>query len=338
MIERFWKIEDYGTTKPGGKPLSVEDKRALQIIKDTTTFVDGQYEIGLVWKCDNPQLPNNPSLADKRAESLRRRLTKKGNEELAAKYRDVMNEYIIKGYANRLTPEEAAQASSITWYLPHHPVVNPHKPGKLRIVFDAAAEFEGTSLNKNLVQGPDMSNSLIGVLLRFRQGNIGLAADVQSMFHQVRVREQDQDALRLLWWTGSYNDPPDVYAMNVHIFGAASSPCVANSALRQAADDSAHSFNPNVVEAIKRSFYVDDALPSLSDEPTAVSLAADLINILECGGFHLTKFMPNSKNVLASIPAERRAAPELNLELDELPVEKALGVRWFAESDERTGI
>lgn len=96
-----------------------------------------------------------------------------------------MNEYIIKGDAYRLTPEEAAQTSSITWYLPHHPVVNPHKPGKLRIVFDAAAEFEGTSLNKNLVQEPDMTNSLIGVLLRFRQGHIGLAADVQSMFHQV---------------------------------------------------------------------------------------------------------------------------------------------------------
>ena len=103
-----------------------------------------------------------------------------------------------------------------------------------------------------------MTNSLIGVLLRFRQGNIGLAADVESMFHQVRVREQDQDALRFLWWTGSYDDPPGVYAMNVHFFGAASSPCVANSALRQAADDNANSFNPNVVEAIKKSFYVDD--------------------------------------------------------------------------------
>lgn len=68
--------------------------------------------------------------------------------------------------------------SPITWYLPHHPVISPNKPGKLRIVFDAAAEFEGTSLNKNLVQGPDMTNSLIGVLLRFRQGNIGLAGDI----------------------------------------------------------------------------------------------------------------------------------------------------------------
>ena len=44
--------------------------------------------------------------------------------------------------------------------------------------------------------------------------------------------------------------------------------------------------------------------------------------------------MSNSKNVLATIPAERRAAPELNLDLDELPVERALGVHWFVESDE----
>ena len=97
LLNRFWKIEDYGTTKPGGKPLSVEDKRALQIIKDTTTFVHGHYEISLLWKCDNQQLPHNRSLADKRAESLRRRLTNKGNEELAAKHRDVMNDYIING-------------------------------------------------------------------------------------------------------------------------------------------------------------------------------------------------------------------------------------------------
>ena len=177
LIERFWKIEDYGTTKQGGKPLSVEDKRALQTFKDTTTFVDGHYEVGLLWKCDNHQLLDNRPLADKRAESLRRRLTKQGNEELAAKYREVMNDYITKGYAHRLSPEKAARGSSITWYLPHHPVTNPHKPGKLRIVFDAAAEYEGTSLNKNLVQGPDTTNSLIGVLLRFRQGSIGLVAD-----------------------------------------------------------------------------------------------------------------------------------------------------------------
>ena len=45
-------------------------------------------------------------------------------------------------------------------------------PRKLRIVFNAAAEFAGTSLNKNLLQGPDMTNSLVGVLLVFRKGKV----------------------------------------------------------------------------------------------------------------------------------------------------------------------
>ena len=132
-IERFWKIEDYGATKAGERPLSVEDKRALEILEDTTAFIDGHYEVGLLWKGDEPQLPNNRALAERRAELLRRRLTRAGNEEMAAKYRGVMNDYISKGYARKLTPEETAKETSCTWYLPHHPVTNPNKPGKLRI-------------------------------------------------------------------------------------------------------------------------------------------------------------------------------------------------------------
>ena len=95
--------------------------------------------------------------------------------------------------------------------------MNPNKPGKVRIVFDAAAECEGTSLNKNLLHGPDYTNSLVGVLLRFREDNTALVADIESMFHQVKVREEDQDSLRFLWWTESTTDSPEEYVMTVHI-------------------------------------------------------------------------------------------------------------------------
>ena len=126
----------------------------------------------------------------------------------------------------------------------HHPVTNPNKPGKLRIVFDAAAEFAETSLNKNL-QGPNMTNSRVGawVLLCFSQGRFELAANVEAMFHQVRVRKEDQDGLPFLWWSDNYTKPPDVYVMKEHIFGAASSPCVTNSVLRRTASDYAKGFS-----------------------------------------------------------------------------------------------
>jgi hypothetical protein len=98
-----------------------------------------------------------------------------------------MEDYFKKGYARRLSPDEVLASGPRKWYLPPFPVLNPNKPGKVRIVFDAAAEFENNSLNKNLLQGPDRTNSLVGVLMRFRQENVGLAADIESMFHQVKV-------------------------------------------------------------------------------------------------------------------------------------------------------
>ena len=40
---------------------------------------------------------------------------------------------------------------------------------------------------------------LVGILLRFRSGKIGIMADVEQMFHQVGVCEEDRDLLRFLW-------------------------------------------------------------------------------------------------------------------------------------------
>ena len=333
LIEKFWNLEDYGTLKSNEKPLSMEDKIALKITENTTCCVGGRYEVGMLWKEKERQFPNNVAMAKHRLECLRRRLTKPGNEEMAVKYREVMDSYISSGFARKLSEEELNKESKTHWYLPHHPVTSPTKPGKVRIVFDAAAECEGTSLNKNLLTGPDVANNLVGVLLRFRQGKIAFAADIEKMFHQIRVREEDQDSLRFLWWTNGYDNPPDTYVMQVHIFGAASSPCIANSTLRRVADDNAEEYSSSVITAVKRNFYVDDALPSENDEQSAIRLAHDMVELLARGGFNLTKFTSNSKRLLSAVPNDKRSKPDLNLDLDELPIERALGIRWSVEDD-----
>ncbi len=107
----------------------------------------------------------------------------------------------------KLTPEQAAKRSNVTWYLPHHPVFNVNKPNKCRVVFDAAEKFNEQLFNEQLFQGPDLANSLTGVLIRFREEKVAFTVHLEAMFHQVKVLPKDADALRFLWWSGNLNNP-----------------------------------------------------------------------------------------------------------------------------------
>ena len=178
----------------------------MKIIGTTMSKVDDHYQTGLFWKMDDPSLSFNRAAAEVRLQHLKKRFSRDPNVE--SKYRTVINEYVDKGYTRKLTPEEAARKSRITWYLPHHPVFNVNKPNKCRVVFDAAARFNGVSLNDQLYQGTDTANSLIGVLIRFHEEETAFTAYLEAMFHEVKVLPKDADALRFLWWSGSLNDPP----------------------------------------------------------------------------------------------------------------------------------
>ena len=88
--------------------------------------------------------------------------------------------------------------------------------------------FEGVSLNKLLLPGPDLMNNLTGVLMRFRKENIAVMCDIEQMFHSFYVDPPHRDFLRFLWFEG--NDPSKLiieYRMNVHLFGNGPSPAVA---------------------------------------------------------------------------------------------------------------
>ena len=93
------------------------------------------------------------------------------------KYRSTIEDYISRGHARRV-PDDQVYVD----------------------VFDCAARFRDTSLNDQLLQGPDLTNNLAGVLLRFWQEPVALMSDIERMFHQVLVAPDDCHALRFLWW------------------------------------------------------------------------------------------------------------------------------------------
>lgn len=76
-----------------------------------------------------------------------------------------------------------AQEGREYWYLPFFGIYHTQKPSQIRVVFDFSAQFEGTSLNDVLLSGPNMNNSLLGVLIRFRKNAVAITADIQQMFY-----------------------------------------------------------------------------------------------------------------------------------------------------------
>ena len=256
------------------------------------------------------------------------------DDDLFENYKATMESYLDKKHARRVPDDELILDDKPLWYLPHHPVFN--NPGKTRVVFDCAAKCRRTSLNDQLLSGPDLTISIVGVLSRFREDPVTLAADVECMFHQVRVPPADRDAFRFLWWPDSnLNQDPADYRMELHLFGATSSPSCANFALRKTAEDNRGEFPGEIINAVKRNVYVDDCLKSVKSSECAIEFVVQLRHLLSKGGFRLTKWLCNREEVLESIPESERAPSVLDLDLghERLLVQRTLGLKWDMESD-----
>ena len=168
---------------------------------------------------------------------------------------------------------------------------------------------------------------------------MALVSDIEAMFHQVRVDPKDYDALRFLWWPDDdLSKQPIEYRMEVHLFGNTSSPSCANFSLRKTAQDQSGDFSPEVISTVLKNFYVDDCLKSVASSSVARNLRKELCEFLSNGGFRLTKWLCNDKDVLDSIPRSERASSVLDLDLNAgvLPVERTLRVQWNVDTDTLT--
>ena len=227
--------EYYSDTLPNERGHSQEDLKFLNIVQQDIQFVDGHFILPLPFKNSDVQFPNNKCQAIKRANWQKRKmLTDSTYRDDYTKFIDTI---ITKGYAHKVPKESLATPHGKVWYLPHHGVYHPKKPNKIRVVFDCSSKFEGTSLNDQLLQSPDLTNSLIGVLNRFREEHIAFMGDIKTMFYQDGVPPGQQDFLRFLWWTdGDLSQELDEYRVAVHLFGATSSPSISNFALRKTSE------------------------------------------------------------------------------------------------------
>ena len=197
QIKSWYDIESFGANKQVDSR-SAADARAHEILENTTVHNGLGYDVGMLWAVDNTKLPNNYFSSLVQLKSLEKRLAK--DEDLREKYTSTIKEVLNKGYVIEVPDAHKVEnRSDKEWYLSHHPVLKPNKLGKVRRVLNGAAQFHGVSLNKSLLTGLDLLQNFIYVLLRFRQHQYAVSADIEGMFLHVGVLPSDQPSLRFLW-------------------------------------------------------------------------------------------------------------------------------------------
>ena len=312
--------------------LSVEDRVFLDIMdSEFTRGPTGNWVAPLPFRDNKCQLPNNRSQAVKRARTLDKDLKK--NDEKRNHFVTFMKTIIESGHAELAPPLNQNES----WYLPIFGVYHPRKPQQIRGVFDSSAKHYGISLNDVLLSGPDMTNSLLGILLRFRKDRVAVTADIQQMFHCFLVREDHKDFLRFLWYRD--NNPNNElvdYRMRVDVFGNSPSPAVATYGLRRIAKNSAAKYGSDVCDFVHRNFYVDDGLASLPTSTQAIDLMKRTQEALQLeGNLRLHKIASNSDDVMKAFPSKDLAKNLIDLDLnnDNLPLQRSLGLTWDLSSD-----
>ncbi|XP_039309650.1 uncharacterized protein LOC120358684 [Solenopsis invicta] len=279
QLTKFWEIEEITTDKP----MSEEDARCEAHFSETVSRDNnGRYVVRLPFRKDNVRLGDSRALALKRLLSLERRFNI--NESFKTGYVRAIEEYMALGYISRVE-----NPGSDGYYMPHHAVVKETSTTtKIRIVFDASAKIsEGISLNSLLITGPTIQDKLFMHLIRFRTYNYVLTADIEKMYCQVQLHENDRCYQRILW---RVNKEIETFQFNTLAFGVASSPFLAIRAIHQLADDEHHIY-PRAAAILKRHLYVDDLLTGADTIEQARMIKDEVIALLNRGGFVIRQFV-----------------------------------------------
>ena len=297
-LHRFWEIENEGTNTKS--VMTADEKKAVKLVQDSFKYKDGRYEVGIPWKRDPKFLPDNHDMAVKRMMNTERKLLR--DVKTANEYNQIIEGYINKGYVKIL--EKDPESESKKWYLPHFAVIKPDKETtKTRIIFDASAAQDGTSLNNFIYQGPKLQRDLVNVLLRFRRYPIAIVGDISEMYLQVKIKEEDRSMFRFLWRYFDEKKSPVIHEFTRIMFGMNAAPFVVQYVVRHNAEK----------------------------HQTEYPLAAETVLGNLCG-MKPHKWLSNSRKVLGRIPIEERAK-KIDIKDNILPSTKTLGIVWMAEED-----
>lgn len=323
QLARFWEIEEF----PRVKPFSREEKACEEyFMKTFERDENGRFIVTIPLSESPERLGNSYDTAEKRLLSLERKFDR--DESFKAEYHRFIKEYESLGHMHKVVSE--AQNNVTCYYMPHHGVRKESSlTTKLRVVFDASApSSSGLSLNDLQMTGPTIQSDLFTILIRFRQHNYVIAADIEKMYRMCQINKKQKSLQRILW-RDNRNEKIETYELDTITYGTKSAAFLAIRCLYQLGISCESEF-PEVSRAIREDFYVDDLLTGSDDIGKTIEIANNIASVLSKGGFHLRKWVSNSSRVLEGIQTTDKAEL-INLGVNENT--KTLGLFWNGHRD-----
>ena len=333
-VQKLWDLETLGIRPEDDVQVSFNDE---------IVFNGVRYSVRLPWKVGHEVLPTNYSNSVSRLKSLLGKLRKE--PEVLNECESIIKEQLDLGIIEKVVSLEPE--SDKIHYLPHRPVVRQSaETTKVRLVYDASSKSgkDGVSLNDCLHTGPSLNPLLYNILLRFRLNGIAMTSDIEKAFLNIEVDKRDRDCLRFLWPEDPYNMETayEVYRFSRVCFGVRASPFLLNGTLRYHLN-SYQECDPEFVQQMIDSLYVDDMVVSTDSVESAYTLYEKARDRLAKGGFKLRKWVTNDEKLTSMIQSReeetfRNEKTEQENDIsyakttlgfdDKAPHHKVLGMDW----------
>nr|XP_034836350.1 uncharacterized protein LOC117992744 [Maniola hyperantus] len=316
LLNRFWELEELSPKK-----LLSEDEKICEehFQAHTTRDSSGRFCVRLPLKDIPDCLGNSYITAKKRFFNLEKRF--KAQPELKSQYTEFINEYLNLGHCSILNVARLEPS----YFLCHHAVFKQQSEStKLRVVFDASCPTSsGFSVNDLQYVGPTVQDTLFSILLRFRQHRYVLTGDIEKMFRQVIVHEDDRN-LQLILWRDNEHSPLQTLRLNTITYGFASASYLSTKCLWRLGEECEDDLIKTIIQ---RDFYMDDLLTGADTISDLHHILATVVSVLRSGCFPLRKFKSNVPSIFESAVID----PLENLTLSEST--STLGLQWKPSTD-----
>ncbi|XP_060863425.1 uncharacterized protein LOC132939996 [Metopolophium dirhodum] len=276
----------------------LEEFRAEEHFQSTfRRHCSGRFIVKLPMAQDPNVLGDSLDMAQKRFLNLESRLQK--DKMLTEQYDKFIAEYISLGHMELASPT----SHKPTYYLLHHPVFKTDSTTtKMRVVYDGSA----TS----------------------KLHHIALTADVENMYRQVLVSEEDCDLQRIVY-RSQPEEPTRHYKLKTVTYGTKSASFLATRCLHELG---ALIKNAPIGRIIRQDFYVDDLISGANTDEECFDIHKQVHSILGTAGFPLRKWCSSSSTLLNSLPHNQKD-PNFMINLTETEVLSALGLLWQPSID-----